>query len=151
VVTDFPNANITVWVYQRIAPGQFQRISLRAFDAWNRGEAALKPDATGFVHVAILTMFIESRHAVGVRRIDLARSKVNRRGIRTEQLRLEESAAWMGMVWETEKSTGPVVNAAGRFAVGQFKWKPTKEDTRELCRAVNQRAGTELLVPTGRT
>ena len=139
-------ANLRVWLYRRTAAAAFVPIPIKTWDQWVYGSAALPPSDDEFVWYVTLTVWTLNRKVVGVHGVQFSKSRVNAAGFHDEEMKLDEMAVALNSAWPVERTdpSGPVVDAANRFAQRRFRWKPSAADLRALHDIVNRRARRPL-------
>ncbi|MCP3163140.1 hypothetical protein [Myxococcus qinghaiensis] len=154
-MTDTAQLRPRIWIYRRSAPGELHPVPTKKWDLWVFGKASLPPSEDGFVWFVSVIAWGENRNVARLGQMDFWKSRVDERGVHSEELKLVEMRVTMQGVWakmgdswsgkKTPTEPQTVVDATSRFQAQQYKWKPTPEDARALRDILNRRVGWEVI------
>ena len=126
----------------------FKFLGERVFSKFMDGTALLPQAEPGWVRYVDVQVLKDGKDYKGVTQVQFFRAEVDSTGLHTEQHCAKEAAVLQLMEQEEleNKASENVVIAASRFALGQYRWKPTSKQLEELIQIVNTKIGFPFIV-----
>ena len=137
---------MALWFFQRTAPGAIRRIPLPSMQRFLAGEHSLPHDGDHFVRCIGMAVELRNRKPSAVHRVWFSKIRVGGDG----KVDHEHRYRIVREVKSREQHAGDtVIGAAHRFAEKRLstlvEWRPEEADVQALRRAVNVRAGREMI------
>jgi hypothetical protein len=137
---------MALWFFQRTAPGSIRRIPLPSMQRFLAGEETLPHDGDHYVRCIGMAVELRKRKPSAVHRVWFSKIRVQGDG----RVDPEHRPRVVREVKSREQhGSDTVVAAAHRFAERRLstlvEWRPEEADVQALRRAVNVRAGREMI------
>jgi hypothetical protein len=137
---------MSLWFFQRTAPGAIRRIPLPSMQRFLAGEETLPQDGDHYVRCIGMAVELRNRKPSAVHRVWFSKIRVQGDG----RVDPEHRPRVVRELKSREQHGGEtVIPAAHLFAERRLstlvEWRPEEADVQALRRAVNVRAGREMI------
>jgi hypothetical protein len=137
---------MALWFFQRTAPGSIRRIPLPSMQRFLAGEDTLPQDGDHYVRCIGMAVELRNRKPSAVHRVWFSKIRVQGDGRVDPEHR---PRVVREVKLREQHGSKTVIAAAHRFAERRLstlvEWRPEEADVQALRRAVNVRAGREMI------